>query len=326
MPFETRSHHRFARCRAFTLMEMMLVVAIIILLLSILIVAVNQAAQTGQGTKSRFLLASMSEALVRFKEDTGYEPPVLDDDRLLLESPDPDGPMYASQLQGWSSRTSLAEFLIGYDEGRYDGYGYADLGETPAVGIRSPGLDGLWGGSIDANGDGTIDLDDRNPPLDGQVLGPYLELKDPGLLGAIDAAGAILFPGDPGYDDSLPKTIVDYWGNPIHYYRRPYPPGALRQSYRAVPRASGGSFVPSLSDVYVLRLYDIPPGAEVDGLPDKSALQDRSTTLELRSAAFALLSAGPDRSLDTQARRDEADADGDGVTSENADNLVEVGP
>jgi type II secretory pathway pseudopilin PulG len=55
--------------RGFTIIELLVATAIIILLLSILIVAVNAANRTGQKTRTQFLLGSMKQALVRFKED-----------------------------------------------------------------------------------------------------------------------------------------------------------------------------------------------------------------------------------------------------------------
>ena len=72
----------------------------------------------------------------------------------------------------------------------------------------------------------------------GKVYGPYLELKDESLLastdGTVDAQERlqVSFPGDAGYNADNPKVIVDYWGNPIRYYRRLYAPGSLKSPYR----------------------------------------------------------------------------------------------
>ena len=56
------------------------------------------------------------------------------------------------------------------------------------MGIRNPGRDGVWGATFDGN-DG--EFENRNPgvalaPKLGQVFGPYLELRDKGLLGKLD--------------------------------------------------------------------------------------------------------------------------------------------
>ncbi|RLT01396.1 MAG: type II secretion system protein, partial [Planctomycetota bacterium] len=67
----------------------------------------------------------------------------------------------AKALQDWYSVTSLAEYLIGAGDRSQDGYGICgelpdpvptDLlpgqRELPRAGIRSPGLDGVWGAAI----------------------------------------------------------------------------------------------------------------------------------------------------------------------------------
>ena len=138
------------------------------------------------------------------------------------------------------------------------------------------------------------------------------------------------FPGDvlPAGQtwDSLPKAIVDYWGMPIRYYRRPYPPGALGQSYRSLDRNGDGDYsdpedrVPTLSDVYMLRPQEIKSGSESENphfdadptIPGGLNISSR----ELDAAEFALLSLGPDKRGDQSYTRH----------ADNADNIVEVGP
>ncbi len=228
----------------------------------------------------------------------------------------------------------MAEYLLGYDEGGYDGYGLGPdspgyIGETPTLGIRHPGPDGVWGAVTNPSpppGDGSLEA--RNPPLDGKVYGPYLELKDERLIAGVMYPGGTLqtyFPGDavPGglsFED-LPKAIVDYWGQPIRYFRQVYRSGDIRSVYRSLdPNVP----TPTLADVFVLRPFDLKPGSAIDGIPDQNPSipgGDTSTTHALRTAEFALLSAGPDRALDQNARRDPADKD-----ERNKDNIVELGP
>ena len=71
--------HYGPKPRGFTIVELLIVIAVIILLLSILIVAVNAATRTAQSASTRTLMNSMKQALVRFKADIGYYPPVLGD-------------------------------------------------------------------------------------------------------------------------------------------------------------------------------------------------------------------------------------------------------
>ena len=324
--------HDGRKLRGFTIVELLIVIAVIILLLSILIVAVNAATRTAQSASTLTLMNSMKQALVRFKADIGYYPPVLGEMasppdllRAWFEPPDPASAGYANDIQNWWSSAVMAEFLIGYDEGRYDGYGYVDLGETPTLGIRDPGPDGVWGGSVDRNLDGMIDLEDRNPPLDGTVYGPYLELKDQRLIAGVMYLGGNLqtyFPGDAVPDglsfEDLPKAIVDYWGQPIRYFRQVYRSGDIRSVYRSLdPNVP----TPTLADVFVLRPFDLKPGSAIDGIADNNPDipgGDSSTTHALRTAEFALLSAGPDRALNQDVRRDEDEF--------NKDNIVELGP
>ncbi|MCH8152537.1 MAG: type II secretion system protein [Planctomycetes bacterium] len=344
--------HYGPKLRGFTIVELMIVIAVIILLLSIVIVAVNAATRTAQSANTLTLMNSMKQALVRFKADIGYYPPVFGPGsepverlRELFPWPDPASPAsYQVRIQNWWSSAAMAEYLLGYDEGGYDGYGLGPdspgyIGETPTLGIRHPGPDGVWGAVTNPSpppGDGSLGA--RNPPLDGKVYGPYLELKDERLLGSTDgsidqASGnpRVFFPGDGNYNPDHPKIIVDYWGNPIRYYRKVYPAGALQSVYRSTDPAVPS---PTLADVFVLRPFDLKPGSAIDGIADNSLIVpggDTTTTHALRTAEFALVSAGPDRALDATTRYDAPDQngndpDGDGISFENKDNIVELGP
>ena len=190
----------------------------------------------------------------------------------------------------------------------------------PTLGIRDPGTDAVWGATLGGGG-GT--LDERNPPLDGKRFGPYLQLKDERLLastkGTFDQNGNlnVYFPGEGNYDPDHPKVITDYWGRPIRYYRTVYKSGAIKYPFRA---ANLNVPAPSLADVFVLRPWEVKSGAESDSpIADSSRLQDTTASYQLKTAAFALFSAGPDRSLNQDVRRDEPNA-------LNEDNIVEVGP
>jgi len=120
----------------FTIVELLIVIAMIILLLSILVVAVNRAGRTAQITNTRALMNSISQALVRFKEDVGYYPPVLapedpsnpadaDEFRQLRPppNPDPNSPDdYPNAIQQWYSITTLADYFLGYGDDQQDAY------------------------------------------------------------------------------------------------------------------------------------------------------------------------------------------------------------
>jgi hypothetical protein len=222
--------------------------------------------------------------------------------------------------------------------------------EQPSLGIRNPGPDGLWGAKLSPRagtpGDGAFASRNlaqassggngppdgllpsgwspaqreaaRNPLLKGKSLGPYLD-----LAGGIDLAGMTGFDsegvplvaraGEAGYSDALPKVILDYFGKPVIYYRRPY----LNGDPSSVDRRF------NLVDAIPLRPAVIPPGEEAVGCKDANPQQDsdfpdnRGTRAAL-AAEFALFSFGPDTRWNPLIR-----ADPDGY---NEDNIVRFGP
>ena len=152
--------------RAFTLTELLVVVAIIVLLLGTLFVAINAGSKRAQVAKTQFLMNTISSGLAQFNTDFGYFPPVLGkrDQQLIpaglgrdaLRLSDVGGSNDLARQQNWSSYTTIAEYLLGYGHRGEDGYGIirgAPAGpgnkESPPFGIRSPGSDGCWG-AVDA--------------------------------------------------------------------------------------------------------------------------------------------------------------------------------
>lgn len=333
--FTRRAHHLQRSARAFTVVEMLIVVAIVILLLSILIVALSAAARTSQAASTTVRMQSLSRGLVQFKTDMSYYPPVLNIDRDLLNLPghDPIAPGYRDLIQDYTSMTSLAEYMAGFAGRDQDGYGALIGGsagdtERPPYGIRHPGVDGVWGATLNGGG-GT--LAERAPKTTGDVFGPYIEVDDPRLIGSIDGTTDptgklnVYFPGEAGYNDADPKVIVDYWGRPIQYFRRAYPIGGIRQGYTKVDRDGNGTIdrTPSLGDIFVLRPFTIRSGADIPGIADDGG--DTATTAALNNAEFALFSSGPDLTANKLYRFDDPDLQPD-TSFANRDNVVEVGP
>ena len=251
-----------------------------------------------------------------------------------------------ARQQLWFSHTTLAEFLLGYGNRSEDGYGIVTGGasgvgdrESPTFGIRSPGPDGCWGAveapqpAFAANPTFGGYYAARNPgrlaappavgnagwntqAVEGKVYGPYIDLKDERLIGGLtgfDANGRpqIVTAAQDGINfDARPKVILDFWGEPIVYYRAPYEGTDIRATRK---RADGTLF--NLGDVACLRPWVIEPSDQSEGAAD--AANDPFTSSALKSAAFALRSNGPDRTFDRDRRRDPNET--------NRDNIIQTG-
>ena len=345
------------RRRAFTIVELLTVVAVIVLLVGLLVVVLSSSAKAAQTASTRSLMGTLTNAITQFKADLGYLPPILGAApsggslpgsagylRDLLIPQSSIGPALPQQVpaQQYVSMTSLVEYLTGPGGRNEDGFGgvgtpaanSAGSKELPAVGIRSPLKDGAWGAYVTPLNStqplGTFAQ--RNLPLDtgantstapnvsGRSFGPYLELKEGTIFGAIvgtlpNGAPIVARPGDNNWDELSPKCIVDYWGQPIRYYRRGYFNGDPRLTAGRSSGGSGGAGMGwDLSDIFVLRPQSFVTGTEVDGLADGN--NDTTSSRALQGADFALMSMGPDRSADFGRRVDEAGF--------NADNVVEV--
>ncbi|MSR28133.1 MAG: prepilin-type N-terminal cleavage/methylation domain-containing protein [Phycisphaerales bacterium] len=340
----------------FTVVELLVVVAVIVLLVGILVTVLSSSAKAAQATSTRALMGSISNSLVRFKTDIGYLPPVLGLApgggsmagspgylRDLLIPQVLGGPDLPQQVgpQNYCSITSLVEYLVGPGGRDQDGYGAVgtpianSLGskEIPSVGIRAPLRDGAWGAYLTpvAPTQPLGTLAQRNLPqgasansstisnVSGRVLGPYLELKDATIFGAVvgvSATGApiVARPGDNNYNETAPRCVVDYWGQPIRYYRRGY-----ANADPKLTRGRGGAGAPGmgwdLGDVFALRPQRFAAGTETDGIADGNG--DTTTSRGLQGAEFALFSMGPDRGVDFGVR-----IDAGGL---NEDNIAEVG-
>jgi type II secretory pathway pseudopilin PulG len=210
--------------------------------------------------------------------------------------------------------------------------------EQPQEGIRHPGIDGVWGAwtnprpgmrpdgrfrsrclaafvsdslqgdPLEGNANGQSQRQDPSR-LRGPRLGPYLDLAsglDVGGLVAIGPGGVpiVARPGDRAWHDSLSRVIIDPFGLPVLYYRRPH--------FRGNPRSLDRRF--SLADVVPIRPARFGPGEAIDAAPD--AAGDRSASGSAATAGLAVFSFGPDRAWNPLVR---ADPDG-----RNEDNIVRL--
>jgi hypothetical protein len=171
----------------------------------------------------------------------------------------------------------------------------------------------------------------RNPNLKGPSLGPYFELKNESDIGGfvgLDQSGTptAIRPGEQppstgtvGFSgfDAAPKAMLDYFGNPIMYYRRGY----LGRN----PKELDARF--SLADVVALRPSVFADGEAIKARrdsnnqvtdPDDGSIGDKGASRIALAAECALFSFGPDRRWNQTVR-----ADPDGF---NEDNIVRFGP
>ena len=350
--------------RGFTIIELLTVVGIIVVLVGLLVVAVSSASKVAQAASTRSMMGAVSRALTQFKTDMGYLPPVLGFPttgasqtgsvgylRDLVLPPNLTGgptPSQVTQIQNYYSMTSMVEYLIGPGGRDEDGYGAIGIPanttqgfkELPPAGIRSPLKDGVWGAySNPGPGNQTLgNFSRRNLPLtavanistvanvSGRVLGPYLELKDGSLLGAIVGTDSVTGQpivaraGDNNWNQDAPKVLLDYYGQPIRFYRKGYVNGdPKRTGGKKVGVGTGSDVGWDLSDIFVLRPQKFDLNTGIDDLADDLAdgNGDKSTSRSLKMADFALFSSGPDQRADFTVRRD--------ATLFNEDNIVEVG-
>ena len=279
--------------KAFTLIELLITISLIVILVSIMTVALSAARTAAQVAETQSRLTALMQATVRFKDDIGYYPAVLDPERNLAPFPvfptlTDSSPQqtYRYQAQDWYSITSPAEFLMGYGNRAEDGFGRLvdstpndpDYVEIPRLGIRHPSVDGVWLATaprITIPGEGS--LEERLPSTRGKLYGPYLEVENEQMFGRIKFESdnttplvdpvtghvKVFYPGDPDFDIEMPMVIVDTWGTPIRYYRTIYPIpfnpllplSGIARRYPPSNRYSAESPRPTLSDFIALRPY-----------------------------------------------------------------------
>gem|GEM_PF-1260048 len=225
-PVSTRSF-RPCPARGFTLVELVVVLGIIALLVAVLVTAVSGARNTARVAQTTATMSAMTQGMVAFREDVGYLPPLLDENRALMSPPPLDDGNIFERLQGYYSITSPAEYLLGYGAHGVDGFGwdpddeeyssrygpdgldassngdpngiYSD--ESERYGIRNPGPDGVWTSTYAQSNKGTLegryDRFLKGKVKDtGPVLGPYMSLPAPGVVGSL----AWSFPEDEDYE------------------------------------------------------------------------------------------------------------------------------
>lgn len=310
--------------RGFTVLELLVVIAIVAVIAGLLLASLRGATDRSRAVKTRSIMRAVSIGLDAFKSDHGYHPVVLSGNssgrqgpawRDVVPAPVPivgNTPFplsdYAVDMQRWYSITTIPEFLLGAGGREADGYGTTEIdinssGERPALGIRSPGVDGAWGSTIFGSGlleDRAFGLYEdpsanpsqmrlRNP---GRVYGPYLGLEGDIRLGKVLPANT--WPAAPSSEAQAeavgqdPIRVIDEnnqdWLNPdaklvlldpfdrpIEYFCNPYAPGDPSSVDQRKSAGVNGTtppippMRPSLADIIRLRPSAFGSESEFDG-------------------------------------------------------------
>jgi prepilin-type N-terminal cleavage/methylation domain-containing protein len=223
--------------RAFTLVELLVVIAILTLLTILGVVAISAAFSRSDESFSKTQLNSIRQAIQAFSNDFRYEPPLAaPGGGGGVLTPENDPAAFAAAYGGsattvakayeaarYRSEWSLPIYLAGVGDLNADGkLVYAEPGQNPPAANQDDGFDGPGmrnPGELRAwkvrQSNGTLRHD---PASTGREYGPYLE---PGALkslvkevrvnrttGAPDPAGTVVM-----------YRFQDRHGHPIRYYR-----------------------------------------------------------------------------------------------------------
>ncbi|QOJ18648.1 MAG: prepilin-type N-terminal cleavage/methylation domain-containing protein [Phycisphaeraceae bacterium] len=210
--------HRPARStparRAFTLVELLVVIGIIALLVGILLPALAAVNTAAKKTRTEATMNEFAKACDLFHQEHGFYPGVISEDDLIADAGGING---TPRLSG--TENALLHLMGGYIDSTDPNYtasgGYEMVFNTKSIKIF---FDGALPDRPSQMGNG--------PTINGRKYAAYYT---PGTDDLGVARGQV---GEPG-NFKLPD-LLDAWGNPIVYVRRARSVGPI------VPR-SGGS-------------------------------------------------------------------------------------
>lgn len=244
------------RARAFTLVELLVTIAIIGVLIAMLGLAVRGAFSASTSAQTQGMLNTIGQAVTTFQTDLSYEPPLIS----RIEPGQPSGsntggiftPELWAQSTGnaadaraeylklrYSSQFSLPVYLMGM--GNINGVtdntqgvpnttaiketdptfrARAQHDGVPGPGLRNPGPLKAWKRVENINGTATIV---HAPEVSGRSYGPYLDPEQMSkLLEAVEVdpqtmRRKLAFNTTPS--GIRMYRLIDPYGNPIRYYR-----------------------------------------------------------------------------------------------------------
>lgn len=302
--------------RGFTIMELLITIAVVGLLIAILIVGIGGALRFARRNVDAQTIASLKVAVEQFENERGFLPPLMVDGRPLAND-DTNGPL-DSGLLGPVIRDDdfLAQRNTDVDaDKRYSKFSlpYYLMGACQVNNTEGDPVDGAPGPSFRApRRDGLFD------PR-GRVLEPSFTPRDPSRLiqGYVDPLEYSEHGMSFGGADSTPPgskvALVDRNGRSFRYYRW-------------INSETGGAVTGRGQVLNIPRIFQDP----VTRSDVNASAADTSS--EFAGARWAIVGAGPDGYFGTESLAAFQEKQGSGLTNlETAqrkawrDNIVEVG-
>lgn len=289
--------------RAFTIIELSIVLIIIALLAGILVTGISKAIRSSREAAEQQLLRSMAFACEQFKEQFNLLPPLVQDtapgpvdtgdDDLIVRGPAfLEDPTNAGGGERYSVHT-IPYFLLG--AGNKDIDGIEGFGFTKPLPIEEHSA-GEFHAAFSRR---------------GQKYEPLIDLTK--------GKSRVVREGTGNAADFNNVRVVDRWNNPIRYYRwqKTYFTSGTQKGEVEFFRIPPGAFPPA---VWKEIIKDPSQYLPMTSAANRRKAETLAATIvpQLRNGEYAIVSAGPDGQI-VDAPTDVAEA------SKNLDNLVEVG-
>jgi type II secretory pathway pseudopilin PulG len=265
---------------AFTLIELLFVVAMVVMLIGLLLWGVNKAVLGARKASETNTVASLRMGVDQFKGQFGFIPPLVRDNRDGSD----DGPLDANGIDPLIYRASVladAEFLRGDTGDPKDRYSIYSL-PYYLIGVLDEVSDGIEGpGFLEPRRDGTFTKRSTSSSRTGRVFDPFFDASAKGIATVNREEGRIELRNDKGAayryyrwlkdeGDIGNKTLQDYLNVPL-LLGDPEENAELKSAEYAILSA-GANGVFGDEDVDVLRSkLGLPAGTSANAVRRKAS-------------------------------------------------------